>query len=76
MKKQQQALKTTTQRRAFGTSAPAKSEKSISVLAEAGMGSVLGLILGGVWMVWASGEFAKLDAFNRKNKEAEHYPKA
>ena len=31
---------------------------------EIGLGLALGVVVAGIWKVWANGEFAKMDAFN------------
>jgi len=34
------------------------------------MGLGLGLVIAGVWKIWANTQFAKMDAFNAKLKQA------
>jgi hypothetical protein len=51
-------------------SAAAAGVKDVNVSSEIAMGLGLGAVLGGVWMIWAFGEYKKLDAFNVKLRAA------
>jgi len=47
-------------RRAFSTAAAPAGAKEVTVTTEIGAGLVLGVIGGGLWMLYAMGEFKKV----------------
>ena len=54
-------------RRSLGTSSSAQqSGSSVSFMAETGMASVLGVVVGAAWMGMAFGQYSQLDSFNSK----------
>ena len=61
-------------RRSLATAADssASSNASAGLLTEIGGASVLGLVLGGLWLAWARGQYARLDAFNGKLKQSKN----